>query len=69
MYTLIISATEEYTFNTLEEVADKANELARVNNRTMDFDLEGENFYFGFLSWGYTTVENLQEWIEQEKHS
>ena len=65
MFTLITD-TNEYTLNTIEEVVAKANALA--NNQLTSFDLECEekNIYFGFMTKGQVTVKQMKEWIEEE---
>lgn len=63
----LITDTNEYTFNTREEVVAKANELALEAKEYVTFDYEEDDVYFGFGSCGYLTIETFNSYVEEEK--
>lgn len=67
MFTLI-TTDNEYKFDTIEELTDKANELAIAAGQRTSFDLEysEKDVYFGFNSEGHLTAETVKEWIREE---
>lgn len=65
MFTLITD-TNEYTLNTIEEVVNKANALANGTMTSFDLDYNKEDIYFGFTTEGHLTITQMKVWIEEE---
>lgn len=64
MFTLITN-TNEYNFTTLEELVATANNLTTEERQSFDF--EHKDIYFGFNANNDLTVEQMKEWIEEER--
>ena len=65
MFTLITD-TNEYKLNTIEEVVDMANTLANGTMTSFDLEYSKEDIYFGFTTEGHLTITQMKAWIEEE---